>query len=88
MPGGRTLELAVPVVEDSVEDLGAGDVFAAAFFIAIAKGQHAPEAAALGNAAAALRMGGRGGEAVGRLGEIEERAQEASWRYTRRSSSS
>jgi 1D-myo-inositol 3-kinase len=76
-PDGRVLELAVPLVEDVVEDLGAGDVFAAAFFIALAGGQPAREAVALANAAAALRMGARGGGAVGRLGEIEARAHAA-----------
>jgi 1D-myo-inositol 3-kinase len=76
-PDGRVLELAVPLVEDVVEDLGAGDVFAAAFFIALAGGQPAREAVALGNAAAALRMSARSGGAVGRLGEIEARAHAA-----------
>lgn len=76
-PGGRALELAVPFVEQPVEDLGAGDVFAAAFFIALARGQPALEAVALGNAAAALRMGGRGGGAVGGLGEVQARAHAA-----------
>jgi 1D-myo-inositol 3-kinase len=76
-PDGRALQLAVPFVEEPVEDLGAGDVFAAAFFVALADGQPALQAAGLGNAAAALRMGGRGTGAIGSAGEITARRSDA-----------
>jgi sugar/nucleoside kinase (ribokinase family) len=72
-PGGVSIELAVPPVADTVEDLGAGDVYAAAFFIALAQGQPALKAARLGNAAAAVRMGARGAGAVGGASEIHAR---------------
>ncbi|MGH2865126.1 MAG: PfkB family carbohydrate kinase [Solirubrobacteraceae bacterium] len=85
MPDGCTLELAVPFVEAPLEDLGAGDVFAAAFFIALAEGQPVLEAVGLGNAAAAVRMSGHGGDAVGGTGAIDARVHAA--RYARRSSS-
>jgi hypothetical protein len=76
-PDRRELELAVPFVEEPVADLGAGDVFAAAFFIALTSGQPALEAARLGNAAAAVRMAGRGADAVGSAGEVEARMSKA-----------
>lgn len=69
-----TLELAVAFVDEPLEDLGAGDVFAAAFFVALAEGQSPLAAAGLGNAAAALRVAGRGANAVGHVGEIQARA--------------
>jgi sugar/nucleoside kinase (ribokinase family) len=62
---GRTLELDVPAVEDAGDDLGAGDVFAAAFFTMLADGAAAERAAGFANAAAAVRMGGTGAEAIG-----------------------
>jgi 1D-myo-inositol 3-kinase len=76
-PDKGQLELAVPFLEEPVEDLGAGDVFAAAFFTALVEGQPALEAAGLGNAAAAVRMGGRGTDAVGGVREIEARMSKA-----------
>jgi sugar/nucleoside kinase (ribokinase family) len=77
LPDGRALEVAVSFIEAPVEDLGAGDVFAAAFFIALTGGQSAVEAAGLGNAAAALRVAGRGVNAVGRVSEIQMRGHRA-----------
>jgi sugar/nucleoside kinase (ribokinase family) len=62
---GRTLELDVPAVDDARDDLGAGDVFAAAFFTALAEGAGAERAADFANAAAAVRMQGTGAEAIG-----------------------
>jgi sugar/nucleoside kinase (ribokinase family) len=47
------------------DDLGAGDVFAAAFFIALRDGKAPAEAAAYGNAAAAVRIASVGAQAVG-----------------------
>jgi ribokinase len=47
------------------EDLGAGDVFAAAFFVALSEGRSPLEAATFGNAAAAVRIAGTGPGAIG-----------------------
>jgi sugar/nucleoside kinase (ribokinase family) len=57
--------LPVPLVAEPRDDLGAGDVFAAAFFVALRDGLSALEAAAYGNAAAAVRISGVGPRAVG-----------------------
>jgi sugar/nucleoside kinase (ribokinase family) len=75
-PGASALRLPVPPLEygEPVEDLGAGDVFAAAFFVALAEGAAADAAARLGNAAAAERMAGAGPGAVGDRAAIERRA--------------
>jgi 1D-myo-inositol 3-kinase len=64
LPDGRALELTVAPIQSPVDDLGAGDVFAAAFFTALADGRPAVEAAGLGNAAAARRIAGHGAGAV------------------------
>lgn len=72
-PGGQALELHVPALEDPVDDLGAGDVFAAAFFIALSDSQSPLEAASFANAAAAVRMRGAGADAIGGLAAIEAR---------------
>jgi len=55
---------AVPGVT-VVDDLGAGDVFSAAFFIALRDGRDPLEAARFGQAAAAIRIAGSGPDAVG-----------------------
>jgi sugar/nucleoside kinase (ribokinase family) len=73
VPGSSPLALEVPPVESVVDDLGAGDVFAAAFFIALREGRSPREAAAFGNAAAAVRISGEGPQAVGRRDAIEAR---------------
>jgi hypothetical protein len=70
---GRTLELDVPAIADVVDDLGAGDVFAAAFFIALAEGARAERAVAFANAAAAVRMQGAGAAAIGDRAAIAAR---------------
>jgi sugar/nucleoside kinase (ribokinase family) len=77
-PGGRgghgeALQLEVPYLADPVDDLGAGDVFAAAFFIALADRQSPLDAARFANAAAAVRMAGAGARAIGRRAAIEAR---------------
>ncbi len=72
-PGGRELELDVPTLEDAVDDIGAGDVFAAAWFVALHEGRPALEAAAFATAAAAVRMRGAGAGAIGARAEIEAR---------------
>jgi sugar/nucleoside kinase (ribokinase family) len=62
--------LAPPAV---VEDLGAGDVFAAALFVALYGGQDPVQAAMFGQAAACLRLGGSGPPAVADRAAIEAR---------------
>jgi hypothetical protein len=52
------------------EDIGAGDVFAAAFFVALAEGRPPLEAAGFANAAAAVRIAGVGASAIGGREEI------------------
>lgn len=70
---GRVLELAVAPVAVPGDDLGAGDVFAAAFFIALAERRDPLDAAAFANAAAAVRMLGAGAEAIGDSAAIRSR---------------
>jgi len=65
VPDGTAATAAVPPVERVRDDLGAGDVFAAAFFIALHGGDAPLQAAAWGNAAAAVRVSGVGAGAVG-----------------------
>lgn len=57
-----------------VDPTGAGDVFAAAFLFGLATGADPVEAARLGAAAASIAVEGRGGEALGRVGEAFSRA--------------
>ncbi len=75
LPDGRILEVQVPAVEHPCDDLGAGDVFAAAFFVSLADGAPAARAAVFANAAAAVRMRGPGVEAIGARAAIEARLQ-------------
>ncbi len=53
------------------DDVGAGDVFAGAFFIALADGRAPLEAATFANAAAAMHIAGVGPEAIGDREQIE-----------------
>jgi sugar/nucleoside kinase (ribokinase family) len=64
----------LPAVPDVtvVDDLGAGDVFSAAFFIALRDGMDPLEAARFGQAAAAIRIAGAGPGAVGTREAIDE----------------
>jgi hypothetical protein len=73
VPGRQALTLDVPTLDRPIDDLGAGDVFAAAFFIALSEERSAPEAAGFANAAAAVRMSGAGSDAIGELAAIEAR---------------
>jgi 1D-myo-inositol 3-kinase len=57
-----------------IDPTGAGDVFAAAFFFALARGDDPVGAARLGAAAASVVVEGRGGETLDRVGEAWERA--------------
>ena len=52
-----------------MDPTGAGDVFAAAFLLALARGDDPVDAARLGAAAASIVVEGRGGDALPRLGE-------------------
>jgi sugar/nucleoside kinase (ribokinase family) len=56
-----------------VDPTGAGDVFAAAMLLGLARGDAPAEAARLGAAAASIVVEGCGGEALGRVGEAWER---------------
>jgi 1D-myo-inositol 3-kinase len=73
VPRHDPLELDVPALEHQIDDLGAGDVFAAAFFIALRDGRSALDAASFANAAAAVRISGPGADAIGGLEAIAER---------------
>ena len=73
-PAGREpgVRAVVPAATTAArDDLGAGDVFAAAFFVALREGMPAAEAAAFGNAAAALRVTAVGTAAIARRTDIE-----------------
>jgi sugar/nucleoside kinase (ribokinase family) len=71
----RTPSLALGPPQD---DLGAGDVFAAAFFVALRDGLSPSKAAEFGNAAAAVRIAGVGPNAVGDRAAIEALSQKTS----------
>jgi hypothetical protein len=62
---GRSISLEVPAVVEPLDDLGAGDVYAAAFFIALSDGRQPEDAARFAMAAAAVRMLGAGPQAIG-----------------------
>jgi pfkB family carbohydrate kinase len=72
---GTVLQPAVPAIERPRDDLGAGDVFAAAFFVALAERTAPGEAAEFANAAAAVRVQGAGPEAIGDRSAIEAHLQ-------------
>jgi sugar/nucleoside kinase (ribokinase family) len=65
LPDGTAAQVPTPAVAQPRDDLGAGDVFAAAFFIALHDGLTPAEAAAYGNAAAAVRIASAGAQAIG-----------------------
>jgi sugar/nucleoside kinase (ribokinase family) len=73
MPDGEVASVLVPVIEDFCDDVGAGDVFAAAFFVALHEGRPARAAAAFANAAAAVRIAGAGAGAIGDRTAVEAR---------------
>jgi hypothetical protein len=68
---GGSLQAPVPSIEQAREDLGAGDVFAAAFFVELSTGSLPGDAAAFASAAAAVRMQGAGPDAIGTRPAIE-----------------
>jgi hypothetical protein len=71
---GSVVQTDIPHLVQLREDLGAGDVFAAAFFVALSEGRGALEAATFGNAAAALRIAGVGASAIAGRAQIEATA--------------
>jgi hypothetical protein len=77
VPGGETFQVDVPPLEEPRDDLGAGDVFAASFFVTLSQGRAPERAAAFANAAAAVRMAGTGAEAIGETPAIEARLRGA-----------
>jgi hypothetical protein len=73
LPGGEIAQVDAPPVAEPRDDLGAGDVFAAAFFVALHEGLPPERAAAFAGTAAAIRIEGVGAGAVGGRGAIEAR---------------
>ena len=71
--GGRTRHVGTYPTRE-LEPTGAGDVFAAALLLALARGDAPAEAARLGAAAASIVVEGRAGEALARVGEAWTRA--------------
>ena len=70
---GSEAAIGGPRVSDPADDLGAGDVFAAAMFVELWGGAPAERAAAFAAAAAAVRLEGTGPQAIGDRAAIEER---------------
>jgi sugar/nucleoside kinase (ribokinase family) len=71
--GGVQIHVEVPRVQRMCDDIGAGDVFAAAFFIALAGGEDPQASVQLANAAAAVRVSAQGAGAIGDRAAIEAR---------------
>jgi len=69
--GAHVIHTAPPPAVTVDDDLGAGDVFAAAFFVALAASQDPIAAASFANAAAAVRIVGSGPGAIGTRAQIE-----------------
>jgi pfkB family carbohydrate kinase len=84
-PGGECIRVQAPAVAESRDDLGAGDVFAAAFFVALREGLPVERAAAFGNAAAAIRIEGSGADAIGDRRAIETRLADEALKIKRKS---
>ncbi len=78
LPGEEELAVPVPALDSPVDDVGAGDVFAAAFFVALAGGEQPRAAAEFANAAAAVRISGSGARAIGDRTAIENRLRAVS----------
>jgi sugar/nucleoside kinase (ribokinase family) len=73
---GSRLEVVVPTIGEPLDDLGAGDVFAAALFVALATEAVVEGAVAYATAAAAVRMQGSGAGTIGDEAAIVGRLQE------------
>jgi sugar/nucleoside kinase (ribokinase family) len=72
-PAGSLAHAPALTVEHPQDDLGAGDVFAAALFVALAEGQSTTEAVSYASAAAAARLGGVGASAIGGRDAVSQR---------------
>jgi sugar/nucleoside kinase (ribokinase family) len=68
---GEVLKIPAADVPDVRDELGAGDVFAAALFVALVEGREPLDAAAFANTAAAVRIAGQGPAAIGARARIE-----------------
>ena len=78
LPDGRTAAVPVPALGGPLaDDLGAGDVYAAALFVSLANGAGPQEAARFANAAAAVLMLGRGPGATGDRAAVAARLRSA-----------
>jgi 1D-myo-inositol 3-kinase len=75
LPGAESFQMQAPATEERAEDLGAGDVFAAAFFIALSEGRAPRQAASFAGAAAALRIEQTGTAGIASRDRIQSRAQ-------------
>jgi sugar/nucleoside kinase (ribokinase family) len=75
----RSFAAPAPAVA-AVDELGAGDVFAAALFVSLAAGEPPDRAAAFAQAAASLRVAGRGPGAIGDAASIAGSLEGASGR--------
>jgi hypothetical protein len=73
LPDEEVIEVEVPAIERVRDDIGAGDVFSAAFFVALDEGRAPRDAASFANAAAAVRIAGAGAAAIGDRAAIESR---------------
>jgi sugar/nucleoside kinase (ribokinase family) len=73
VPGGAPLRAPTFRIAGPRDDLGAGDVFAAAFFVALHEGLAPAAAAAYANAAAAVRIAGAGPGAIGDRHAVQAR---------------
>ena len=73
----RSVAQVAPPAAVARDDLGAGDVFAATFFVALARGHTPIGAARLGNAAAGVRIAGVGPAAIGTRAQVESVAKAA-----------
>jgi sugar/nucleoside kinase (ribokinase family) len=71
MSSGEALRAAIPPAVEVRDDLGAGDVFAATFFVALAEGREPLAAAAFANAAAAVRIAALGPNAIGTRAQVQ-----------------
>jgi hypothetical protein len=72
-PGADAFEVPVPATGAVRDDVGAGDVFAAALFIALARGEDTRAAVARAHAAAGQRIAGEGPGAIGDAAAIDSR---------------
>jgi sugar/nucleoside kinase (ribokinase family) len=70
---GQALDIAVLPIDRPADDLGAGDVYASALFVALAAGEQPRAAGEMANAAAAIRMLGVGPDAIAGREAIEQR---------------